>query len=208
MKPPQKLKHKSPKTYSGQVFKGILLEPIEIPHFPDLTGVNPEVDAQLSVIRDNVRINANQQLQVRMQALIDHYNIQQTGDTGEIFFRLAHALARDFLPGFQPNLPAPTRRPKGQYKVGGEDLFRVVHDRICTKRETVKNACAYISRHNRRWYGHNPKALETAYHRYFREIQDANLAIHQHPVYGPLVRILGIEELLGQMKHSANKSAI
>ena len=202
----RKLKHKSPKTYSGKLFEGVLLDPIQVPYFPNLTNLDSDVNAKLVDIREQVRINADRQLVERLQALIDHYAIEQNGNTAEIFFRLAKSLAEDFLPGFQRNLPLPTTRPQGLYTVGGEDLFRAVTERAWSKRETVKDACIYLSRHSGKWHAHSPKALETAYHRYYAQAQEEFFAMHAHEVYGPLIRLLGFNELMDQIKKTADKT--
>ena len=198
---PSKPRHKSPKTYSGRAFEGILLEPMEVPRIPDLTGISDELDKEIMAICENVGKDRNRQFAIRLLALMDHYGIEHDFDSGSdsMYYLLVKALVVDFLPGFQQNLPPSKGRPKGNHKVGGEELFRAVLERVAATRETVKDACVHISRHNRRWQSHNPRALETAYYRHFKEELQAQGSLHDDPVFGPLLKCLGYERLLTLM---------
>src|SRR5687768_7066258 len=88
---------KSPKTFSGKEFQGLVLEPIRVPFVPPPTG-NDEIDARLEKLRTNVLADANRQLLSRIYALLTHYEIPIV-ETGETLFRLVKALSEDFLPG-------------------------------------------------------------------------------------------------------------
>lgn len=183
----------SPVTFSGKPLTGILLEPIEPASLAMIpTTGNRLKDVQLAEIRAMAVADANNQFVKRIYALMSHYEISADGNWG---LALAVKLARDFVPGFQLCVEAKVKhRPQGTYTVGGAELFEAVQARV-HEGATIKGACKDIARTKGRWKNHNPAALETAYHSFVRKTKQSQAELQAHPIYGPLMQLVGLEQL-------------
>lgn len=201
------VKFKSPKTYSGKAFDGILLEPIMIPHYPDLTFTDLEKDKELIAIQKIIRDEANEQFGKRIAALAMHYEIDiGNDDNASAFFKIIKALACDFLPGFQLNLNRAETRPRGSYTVGGAALFEAVNKRVTDKNKTISEACQFLSRHGTgKFRNAGAASLETAYYRFKANALHSLEFFETHPVYSELIRILGFDELHNQIEKKYQK---
>jgi hypothetical protein len=193
MTKPRKRTFDSPVTLSGNPLTGVLLEPIETAYGVILPDAGDKmIDAKLAELREMAVADANHQQFMRILALMAHYQISVADGLEGAFFALSMKLARDFIPGFQVNVePKEHHRPQGTFIVGGAHLFEAVQARIAVG-EDIKTACKFLSRTKGRWQGHSPKALESAYHRFFKKTETARAYLDSHPIYGALVGLVGI----------------
>jgi hypothetical protein len=196
---------KSPATFSGRQFSGILLKPISIPFFPDLTG-NEEADAELVKVQDHVRRRANAQLRERMEALARHYELDYSEDVPTLF-SILKALATDILPGFQINAQNPLGRRPQSFKIGGPRLFEAVNARIEQKGGSILQACEYLSRHGPAWCrAEKPASLKSAYLTFKRMAIQAHKDAVSDENLRTMIRVLGYDGLISQAQKRNRKT--
>jgi hypothetical protein len=197
-------KFKSPKTYSGKDFSGILLEPIMTKAIPQPLGRDQLQDAQINELAKEVVDLANHELRKRILALADHYEIPiDNEDFRATLFAIVKNLGSDFLPGFQFNMRRPETRPSNSHDIGGAKLFEAVNDRRNRKEETVKQACTFLNRHGpAQMKNAGAKNLEAAYFTFQKSVKDAYNYFHGDDYYAKVIRTLGFEAFHEQVENN------
>lgn len=197
LKPP---KFKSPTSYSGNSFGGILLEPIMTKIAPRPLGTDPLQDEAIEKLATEVRDKANDDLAKRITALAEHYKISLVDLEYEaVLFKIVVCLGRDFLPGFQLNMGRPQTRPCNSHQIGGPKLFETVNSRRDTQGETVKQACTYLNRHGPvKIRNAGVKELEAAYYSFKKSISDAEAYFNNDDFYAEVIRVMGFEGFVKQ----------
>jgi hypothetical protein len=197
-------KFKSPKTYSGKEFSGILLEPIMKKAIPQPLGKDQLQDAQINELAKEVVDLANHELGKRILALADHYEIPiDNEDFGATLFAIVKNLGRDFLPGFQLNMRRPETRPSNSHSIGGVELFEAVNGRRNLNNETVKQACTFLNRRGpAKMKNAGAKNLEAAYFTFRKSVEDAYDYFHGDDYYSKVIRTLGFEAFHEQVENN------